>query len=399
MHMKKIGILILGILLFQSCKKDDDEPVVATPMERTVLVYISGENNLSGYIADELDELKEGSKGIGNNALVVYVDKKSSYEKPYIMRIKEGEAEEKYYFGTDSLSSHPEVMARVLKYTSDHYPATDYGLVLWGHASGWVLEDSVEWSGSRMRGYGHDSGTDGNSLKDRYINMNTLARVLTAWNKPIRFILADCCQFQCIESAYELRHTTDYIIGSPAEIPGVGAPYHTMTPYMFSQADDFYREIVDAYYAQKADNKRVLLSVIKTSTIPALAAATNQALKTFALPTEACPDLRKQRLIYYRKQAYTPLMYDMNDFMLHNAPQQAYETWKQALDQVVIYKTYTPTWVTSNQINFNDFEMSEERYGGISMFVPQALTSYAKYNKDIQATAWYWAAGLNEVGW
>ena len=43
--------------------------------------------------------------------------------------------------------------------------------------------------------------------------------------QELKFIFADCCNFMCLESIYELRQVADYIIGSPAEIPEIGAPY------------------------------------------------------------------------------------------------------------------------------------------------------------------------------
>ena len=231
--------------------------------------------------------------------------------------------------------------------------------------------------------------------------MNTMARILTEWGHPLKFILADCCQFQCIESAYELRNTTEYIIGSPAEIPDVGAPYNTITKAMFSTADDFYREMTDAYFAQTSEGYRVPLSVIRTSKLEQLAKATEKALKEFAVPAEQCPDLRNQHLIYYKGPGVNAVMYDMNDFMLMNAPETIYSSWKEALDKVVVNKTFTPRWMTFKQIDFSQFEMTEERYGGISMFIPQqrSFSNYSKYNQDIRKTAWYWAAHLNEIGW
>ena len=58
-------------------------------------------------------------------------------------------------------------------------------------------------------------------------------------------------------------------------------------------------------------------------------------------------------------------------------------------------------WMTNGQMDFSSFQMAEDTYGGVSMFVPQRRpgTQYTKYNQDIRKTAWYWAARLNELGW
>ena len=403
--MRKLLFLFCTIALLAGCKHDEDES--PSRFNRTVLVYVSGENTLSPFIGNELREMLQGSKGIGNNALVVYVDDANSSHLPYVMRLKEGAVADSVVFEKDELSSNPDVMGRVLRYTSEHYPATDYGLVLWGHGTGWMLEDSMAWARTPRKGYGIDNGSNALSDNGKWLNMNSLGRVLSLWGQPLRFVMADCCQFQCIESAYELRNATDYIIGAPSEIPGEGAPYNTMIPQLFSTASDFYKGIVDAYYAQVISGYRVPLSVIKTSMMGQLARQTALTLKTFALPATECPDLHG--LIYYKgttRDRSLDVMYDMNDFMLHYAPEAAYGAWKQVFDSTVVYRKMASPWMSyagraAIQVDFSSFEMTEKRFGGVSMFVPQNRknSQYQKYNADIRLTGWYWAAGLDEIGW
>ena len=411
--MKKLLFFLSILPLLISCnkEKEDEQEQRQDHLNRTVLVYISGENNLSPFIYDdELSELRQGSQNIGANALVLYVDDASQSHTPYIIRLKDGLTEDSVALPSDPISSTSETMSFVLNYVATHYPADDYGLVLWGHASGWAFEDSIAASRPN-RAYGLDNGKNIQSFHGKWMNMPTLAQTLIQWGKPLRFIFADCCQFQCVESAYELRNTTDYIIGSPAEIPGEGAPYHTLTKSLFDCSETFYKGIVDRYFEQQIDGLRVPLSVIKTSSLESLAKATNKALKAIDnIGTN--PDL--QGLIYYRgniKQERQNVMYDMNDFMLRYAPEDIYKQWKTCLDSTVVYKTFTPSWMTNGHVFFPNFTMTEERYGGISMFIPQERPQsrylpykdngidFDGYNKDIRKTAWYWAAALNELGW
>ena len=403
--MQKLLCLLCAALMLGACRSDEEEEGDGL-LNRTVLVYISGENTLSSFIDKEFQEMRVGSRGIGNNALVVYVDDCNSERPPYIMRIVEGQTTDSVAMESDQLASDPEVMGRVLSYTAEHFAAHEYGLVLWGHASGWLLEDSVAWA-RPMKGYGIDNGRNAYSDTGKWLNMNSLARILRNWGHPLRFIMADCCQFQCIESAYELRNQVDYIIGAPSEIPGVGAPYDTMTPRMFDTTENFYEGIVDAYYAQTASGYKVPLSAIRTSELDALAEATGRALKTFAVPADECPDL--YGLIYYKGRANDrkrDVMYDMNDFMLHYAPEAEYQAWKPVFDRAVPYRKMASNWMSNagydiRQVDFMSFEMTEERFGGVSMFVPQNRNTslYNKYNADIKQTAWYWAVGMQEIGW
>ena len=452
--MKNLLLFFTAIILLSSCAKDDDNDGVQEekhqgptdpteprgPFDRTVLVYISGENNLNDQIAPEMKEIRQGSKGIGNNALVVYVDDADTIRKPYILYIREGETVDSMSFENDYYSSSPQVMSRVLNHVSTYYPANEYGLVLWGHASGWLIADSVTTdvpATARRRAYGVDNGRNIISNKGKWMNMATLAKTLESWKK-LKFIMADCCQFQCVESVFELRKSAEYIIGSPAEIPAAGAPYNTMIPALFGTTDKFYETIVDRYFEQTVEwsfgggrnNLKVHtpLSVVYTPMLEKLATETNVVLRNFVQESEKSSVMSPlSGLIYYGGTSsyarQNDVFYDMNDFIRRYtcgktgstfADSVAYNTWKDVFDQTVIYKKYGENgWATNGQVNYNSFEylQTEGRYGGMSMFVPQERlnshyvayvengVSYKGYNEEIKSTSWYGFARLSDFGW
>lgn len=406
MKMKKILIYTATVLLVLTacCKHEEEEIFYA----RTVLVYMSGENDLSEGVQEDIDEMLAATTNVRNHCLLVYVDEYNNNEIPYLARIRNGlmvdsvSIRDMGISKSDTCSVDPGVMKAVINYAFRKYPSlnSDYGLVLWGHASGWVVEDSVATSAnSRRNAYGYDSGRDNNG-KSAWINMHTLAEVLSQV-PHLKYIFADCCHFQTLESLYELRNVADYIIGSPAEIPGPGAPYTTVVPALF-ESDSFYTSIVDRYYEQVFNSiKRVPLSVVKTSALSALAQATKNVLQSMkdTLTQTPYPDVTS--LIHYY---YSPLFNDANDFILKYANPEAYVTWKQALDEAVVYKKMATRWMTNTDwtYNYSDFEMTEERYGGISMFIPQNPSQrgrYLKYNQDIKQMEWYYAVGLSDLGW
>ncbi len=433
--MKFHFISFLVFFFFTACSPTEDfEPTipgapteVRGPFLRTVLFYISGENNLSPFIEKELKEIRKGSIAIGNNAVVVYVDDSNAERPPYILWIREGETIDSMQLKTDPISSRSEVMRFVLNHTSTYYPADEYGIVLWGHATGWLINDTVEvepvMQKQARRAYGVDNGKNNLTNQGEWMTISTLAKTLWEW-KHLKFIFADCCQFQCVESIYELRNVADYIIGSPAEIPGDGAPYDTLLRSLFDTSNLFYRSTVDAYYNQVFKisyfnltyNSRTPLSVVKTSELHNLADATHDILQKILPGNEI--DLLKKNLIYYRGNYSKPnetVMYDMNDFIKAYASEADYKKWKTIFDQAVIYKRNAKEgWMTAKQIHPNVFTsgiLTDERYGGLSMFIHQDRAStkympyyesglhYKGYNLDIQKTDWYAAACLHEFGW
>ena len=84
-------IIILCTLTIVSACKDEDEEETIVWGDRTVIVYLSGENSLSSVVATDIEEMKRGSRLIGNNNLVVYVDRSYKSELPWLARIRDGQ--------------------------------------------------------------------------------------------------------------------------------------------------------------------------------------------------------------------------------------------------------------------------------------------------------------------
>lgn len=400
--MKYLLTMICAVVLLGSCS-DDDPPASGPSLpERTVIVYMSAENNLSSYAADDINEMLTASETLPDDVnLVAFVDRTDKANPPYIMQIKKGEkiVDNSFVCTEDFYACDPDKMYETISFIMDKYPAESYGLVLWGHAGGWLIEsDTIAYdrsSAGQRRAYGVDTGSDLKSGSgNKWINIPSLADVLERLPHKFKFIFADCCNFQCVETAYELRNTAEYIIGSPAETPVIGAPYDRIVPYMFSTSDDFYRGIVDEYNAMVINaNDRVPMSVVHTDGMEGLAFASRPVMEL--LLTSGETDING--VIYYRGNSVTmKVMADMNDLLMKNiGTGDLYMQWKAAFDKAVVYKAMSEHWLTDGWVWF-DFNVTEERYGGISMFVPQAIydTMGYDYNRTIKQTQWYYASGM-----
>ena len=414
-----MSILTVGTMMsFTACSSDDavlDEVNNSmqsktsrnATVERTVLVYLAGKNNLSESLQTNLEQMKAGSKRIGNNTLLVFVRRDIKGEQPWLARVSNGELTDSVSLDDMGISTsnmqacNPELMEQVLQYAFNYYPANEYGLVLGGHSTGWLIEQEP----STTRAFGVDNG-DGytySSRNRRWINVPTIASVLERV-PHLKFIFADCCNFMCLETMYELRNVTDYIIGSPAEIPAEGAPYEQIMPALFEK-NTFCTSAIDIYH--RTQNGEVPLSVVKTSAMDQLASATRYAL-----------DMVQEKigngyadtlgLIHYGysgssiqfHQEYN-LFYDAGDFFRSHLSESDYQQWKQALDEAVVEKRFAKQWRTCMmwRYTYSDFEMTEEKYHGVSMYIPQdPNTEYGKYyvrnNEDIKQLKWY-----QSVGW
>lgn len=396
-QMKKLVFLTFMVLL-SACSKDDDETI---PQARTVLIYMSAENSLSYDSGNDLQEIFEGSRELtDDDNLLVYYDRARGGEMPWLARIVKGQLVDSVSIADmkisdkDEYASNPKVFEAVLSYAFSHYPATaGYGLTFWGHATGWLREDSLAYT----RGYGVDNGTNTSSYDAGYwLNIPTIRQVLER-QPHLEFIFADCCNFMCLESIYELCEVTDYIIGSPAEIPDIGAPYDKVVPEMFKRKDA--AEGIMTKYAESLPNE-LPLSVAKTTEVDALAEATRTVLKAIysRLDTEY-PDMTG--IIHYYNEyrskflPYYNIFYDAGDFVKTYATEAEYSEWKQALDRVVTDKVFSKSWTTNKSwhSHYSDFEMTEEKYHGVSMYVPEdpELGYHERYNNDLKLFGWYYA--------
>lgn len=408
-HMKYL-LILSSLLLFISCSKDETavNPQGTPTAKRTVVVYMAGENNLSDYARADIAEMIKGAKDLSEESdLVVFADHTEQNKKPYILRIKNKEqaVDTLYKYTEDICTADAAKFREVLSRIVTLCPNQEYALVLWGHASGWIFErDSVPTAYFAPRhAYGMDTGDNTKKSTGLWLNIPSMRQALESLGIQWKYIFCDCCCMQSVEVAYELRNVTKYLIASPAEITGDGAPYNTITNDFFAIGDEeIYTGICDHYYAQTDPvGGHLPISVINTSYLPALAKATKAILPAVSNYVKT-PNAMEQ-LIYYLKYGNDKVMYDMNDIIhaaLSDQPEQ-YDAWRTAFNQTVIYSKMSNKW-HSLGVGFSDYTITADRFGGISMFVP--LAAYAGrgipyFNETIKKLSWYYAVGAESVGW
>lgn len=378
---------------------------------RTVLVYIAGQNSLddptNDFVDADLKEMEEGfSKFVGDNLnLLVFVDRKKGFRDdpnifaPCLLKIENLNGKVfhrvvKTYddnFNSCGLQETKQVFADVF----DSYQADSYGLVYWSHGEGWIPANTPN---TRWVGQDEGSGT--------CMDIEQLAAVL-ADSPHLDFILFDACLMQSVEVAYELRHYTDCLIASPAEIPGPGSPYQDIVLSMF--ADDAALSVAKAYFNHYEDRYSgtmgsndnwtmgTSIAVVSTHELSNLAEVTRKVLEPLgevdysALRTNASLldyDRRFDSIYSNQHIGY----YDMQGMMEEILPSDDFSEWKQAFDAALVYWNTTPK-------NYSFFSglFSMEGANGISCYIPQNTTGAAA--SSYHRTAWYRDAGFEALGW
>ena len=421
--MKKILITIFLSGILCSCHHNDDESD-DTVARRTVFIYMAAENNLASFADKDLDEMKEGSKSLAQDQnLVIYLDRAQSSTPPFMARIYKGELVDTLFM-PEGLAADPTVLRHALAKAKELYPAKNYGLMVWGHSSGWLISENDSISRAASRAYGGSTGNNTSSGSGRYwMNIPEMADAIeTAMgNDKLSIIFGDCCNFACLEIAYELRNVTDYVLGSPAEVPDMGAPFELTVPDMFVENNDYSR-LIDHYYDYYIDvfqNKKDIyynrtpgdlagyslpLAAIKTCELDNLATATARLLNTIADKVSTSGDLNLENTIYYAMSGSYCYSYDIGNVLKQNVASADFDTWSIAFEKAVPYRKYSSKWMSavSQLISEMDrFNVPEEDCSCVSMFFPRNTYAYTRpnWNKAIQIYQWDNIIQWAQYGW
>lgn len=404
--MKKILInafLLIMTMLTTSCRHHDEPSDIGEDhiVERTVIVYMAAENSLSPYARSDSSEIARGLSAVTDDYnLILYKD---DVHLPviYWMTARKGIREWKQY-KMDQDSADSTIMLNTLRSIIKAFPAHHYGLVLWSHANGWVpkldrTQDTASSGRSTRRTWGIDNNSNSLGNIGSEMEITTLRWILDQLPR-MDFILFDTCFMQNIESAYELRGVADYLIGSPAEIPGNGAPYTSILESLM-KADAI--SIAEKYYQTYKNSGGVALSVIDCLELENLATVTAGYLpKIFSSGSKIDTEGVQNYVPYDAGFSWRPEGYDMKSFMHKHLEADDFENWLQALNRAVPFSKATDYWASQFYGSHNHLN-DPNNYSGVAMFIPNTKYNTAKnnWNEAFRRTSWYKAAGWANTGW
>ena len=318
----------------------------------------------------------------------------------------------------ETSSSDPAVLEEALRYTREKYQAKSYGLVLWGHSTGWLIKnDSIPYA--KTRAYANDEGKSPTT----WMNIPSLARAIKNGmnGEKLSFIHGDCCNFGCVEVAYELRHVTDYVIGSPAEVPDAGSNFSDLSG-LFDTSSTFYKVIIDTYwdyYANQFKEKgttyyninygdlegySIPQVAVKTSELENLATATAQLLNSIQDKLKPTGQLNVNNVIYYAVNNGLKYNYDMYKTLKENTSEADFKTWEPVFEKAIVYYRLSPRWMTivsSLKTTMSSFDAISDNCRVLSMFFPgtQYNHIYPSWNTTIQQLQWNGPISWQQYGW
>jgi len=388
MKLLRYFLLVVFPLFFVACADDPDpDEDFPGPVDRTVLAYIAGNNNLSSFLSANIDDMCLGMKGVGGN-LIVYFASTDGNPKLYKITSDGSKTLLKTYEGQNAMD--PAVMREVVNEVFESYPANSYGLVLSSHADGWTpVSDATK---TRMmleqrhpqamitKWFGQDWSGKGASA---YMNITDMAAALPV-GRQLDFMLFDACFMASVEALYDLRNNTKQIIASPTEVMGNGFPYQQIVPLLFAthvDAQKVAQTYVDSYRGTTYPSASV--AVINTSELEALATTVKDLMAVH--PDYSSLDLSAIQA-FELKQCH--LYYDLDDYLAQLSGKDLYyQTFQEQLSKTVAYVDYTPTIYSAYGEPAGDF-FTVNHCCGLSSFIPQSDPLY---------TAAYWNTNWAKV--
>ena len=415
---KAIYILtaLFVVVVLAGCGGHKDEPdPKPNPWigSHTVLVYMAADNSLNGFTKSDFNEIKTGfaDKGIdvSKNNLLVYIDDYTNNPTIYhLMRDAAGRVTDEvlYEYPIDHNSASPVTIKDVITRVKAGFPAEKYSFIYWSHGDGWVnyplpTKSLKPMAGTELRWMGMD-----NNPTESRTNISELNDALSAFGSKLDFLMFDACFMLSTETIYQLRDRAEYVIGSPTEIPGPGAPYGAIVPQMFSSnaAAGIVKSCYD-YYASLYNETAITTNVnwtggvsigyVKTAAMESLAQATSKALANHL--TVDLETLKDNVLDYDKRgvNSFSHIGYfDLYEVMENLLPAADFNTWKSAFSAVVLDFKTTPK-------NYSAFAglFSMEGAKGLSVYLPSNEDASSEMDKEYQQTAWYKDAGLSQLGW
>ncbi len=406
--VRRVGVIFLLLVMLVSCDRTPmPSPVKPDVIEkgdtarRTLLVYMMAENSLNGYTSSDISEIRRAVPQIPSDCRIfVYVDDSDAPKLTHYYRMTDGEvgSVDVDVFTKDVCSSDTAALGVVLDCILDGYPTGELDMVLWSHGDGW-LPDYARNS-APCRTIGIDNGRNTNSnLTTRAIEIAELAALLERLPVKVDRLLFDACFMQGVEVAYALRDAVQWVIASPAEIPGDGAPYDSIVRAFFDT--DGVEQILENYKAAYEDGYMgVVLSAAYMPAMQRLADETYSNICTYFNSDRKRDYLNVFAYLPGGAQGTggaMPCYYDANAVMKRYLSDAEYVIWKDALDAAVPYAVTTGSWYSIYSRNriFVDLEL----YSGISIYMPQSTSRYSSLNVAFSATEWYGAAGWGAAGW
>lgn len=394
--MSKIySLLLLTIVILTSCKPDEPTPKPKTS-NRTVLVYMSANNNLYSNAIDDINEMEKGWDESFNGKMIVYLSPRSNSIPARLYEIKKGTTSEiesriiKEY-GINHDDCNPQVMAQIIADTRSLAKADSYGVIFWSHSTGWLPSNMPPVKSLQIESttppVNYSFG-----YNERYKTLMEVYDIAKALPSDVvfDFIAFDACHMASIESSYQLRKNAKYIVASAAETPAQGFKYDLILADLFAapQADlvSLINHTFEYFNALTNWEQTCTLSLTDCSKLEAVATSLRDVVTNSPVINQ--PNLQQIQQFGRHETGLNNVIFDLEDFISYCwSNSAALPQFRTTLSKAIIHKVNTKTALI--KINIRTF-------CGATSYIPlrskpETLNAYrSKFD-------WSKASGLDQI--
>lgn len=385
------ALAVLCVALLGGCVKELAE---TPPSRRPLVVYMALDNDLRGEFSSRLAALRAGWRP--GMELWVYADTPEGASLGRMDSTPEGVALRTVERYGEENSASGATLERVLRTVWRLCPSDGYGLLFFSHATGWLPAGTLGHpSGSRSVGSDHGSE----------IELESFSAALPE-GMPLDYVVFECCLMAGAEVMLELQGRTPWVLASSAEVvaPGFRPLYESAlevltertrpVPELLAAFGQSYMSHVEGL---SGEYRSATLSLIRTSSMPALAEAVRRVTRGFA--DEEGRDTPPAGLQHFdRPGAYgdrpaAARFYDLEAYVeACLADPDAEAAFRGALADAVVWRDATERFLGGDGSPYKGFDIV--RHCGLTLYVPRG--EFPALNETYRRTAW-WQATREEV--
>jgi hypothetical protein len=406
-----IALVMLAVTLV-SCSNDDAVDV-SDINKQTVIVFMpwsgtAGSTGLYSFFLQNLDSIESAiktAKGMSGRA-VVFISNSASSSELYEITYSNGAISHtpiKTYSG--NIYNTAAGITQILNDIQSNAYALNYSMIIGCHGTGWTYKD--DWDNYPYSAKQHSTAwSDGTaaaksatgtpsaasypttrfygSVEDMSYatDITTLAEGIQSAGMKMQYILFDDCYMANIETAYELKGVTNFLIGSTSEIMAIGMPYQTMwkslatpTP-AYATAVSAFNEFYSSYAYPYGG-----ISVIDCREVESLASIMKEINSRYALLDSERDSLQ------VLDGFHETIFYDLGDYVDHLCQNTSLlSDFHAKLDDVVKATSATDTLYSYLYYYEQPKYIKVNTYSGVTISDP-SINSVAL--KGMEKTGWW----------
>lgn len=384
-----VSILITPFI-FSSCNEENEDnpyPDYPTTSQQTVIMYMpwSGSSIYKDFLNNisDFEQAICNNEGLKGNSLIVFISENTSSSNLIRISYNKGKCLRdtlKHYTFNECNYTTSQGITSILLDAIGAAPADTYAMTIGCHGMGWIPAGTQVTTRTRLlesNAISYPTRFFGHSSDSRYqTDVSTLTEGINGTNIKMEYILFDDCYMSNIETAYELKNVTKYLIASTSEIMSYGMPYSKIG---IALLNNNYEEIVNGFYTFYSSfiPPCGTIGVTDCREIETMVAIMHEINMAYPNGLDDTSDIQTL-------DGLSPtVFFDFGDYVAHLCKDQSLlSAFNEQLSRLIPYKAHTETYYS----NYTKHTIPIKTFSGITISDP---TKNNSVKADAINTKWY----------